>query len=79
MEAHTTEVPVRQAPKRRLPDLGGRSERVVSRLLIAPGQILMSAAARRACADAVDTRALDAVPGGAIEAHLLLGIRPAGD
>src|SRR5207253_238558 len=31
----------RQAPKRRVPDLGGRSEGVVSRLLIAPGQLLM--------------------------------------
>ena len=41
MEAHTTELPVRQAPKRRLPDLGGRSEGAVSRLLIAPGQLLM--------------------------------------
>ena len=41
MEAHTTEVTTRQAPRRRLPDLGGRSEEVVSRLLIAPGQVLM--------------------------------------
>ena len=41
MGAQTTEVPIRQAPQRRLPDLGGRSEGVVSRLLIAPGQILM--------------------------------------
>jgi multiple sugar transport system permease protein len=41
VEAHTTEVPVRRAPKRRLPDFGGRSVAVVSRLLIAPGQLLM--------------------------------------
>jgi multiple sugar transport system permease protein len=41
MEAHATEAPVRQAPKRRLPDFGGRSESLVARLLIAPGQILM--------------------------------------
>ena len=41
MEAHRTEVPIRQAPKRRLPDFGGRSEGLVARLLIAPGQILM--------------------------------------
>ncbi len=41
MEAHTAEVPVGQAPKRRLPDFGGRSEAVVSRLLVAPGQLLM--------------------------------------
>src|SRR5919202_4041337 len=32
---------VRQAPKRRLPDLGGRSEAPASRLLITPGQLLM--------------------------------------
>src|ERR671933_2176960 len=32
---------VRQAPKRRLPDFGGRSEGPVSRLLITPGQLLM--------------------------------------
>jgi multiple sugar transport system permease protein len=41
MEAQATEVPVRQAPERRLPDFGGRSEGIVSRLLIAPGQLLM--------------------------------------
>ncbi len=41
MEAHTTEAPVRQAPKRRLPDFGGRSEKTVARLVIAPGQLLM--------------------------------------
>jgi multiple sugar transport system permease protein len=35
------EYPVRQAPKRRLPDFGGKSEAVVSRLAIAPGQLLM--------------------------------------
>jgi multiple sugar transport system permease protein len=34
--------PVRQAPRRRLPDFGGRSEGVASRLLIAPGQLLMA-------------------------------------
>ena len=32
---------VRQAPRRRLPDFGGRSEAVVSRLTILPGQLLM--------------------------------------
>src|SRR2546425_259665 len=37
-----TEHPVRQAPRRRLPDFGGRSEGVVPRLLIAPGQLLMT-------------------------------------
>jgi multiple sugar transport system permease protein len=37
-----TDVEVRQAPKRRLPDFGGRSETVVSRLLITPGQLLMA-------------------------------------
>src|SRR5262245_18933944 len=36
-----TERPVRQAPKRRLPDFGGRSEKVVSSLTTAPGQLLM--------------------------------------
>src|SRR3954452_6879629 len=36
-----TEPPVRQAPKRRLPDFGGRSEKIVSALTIAPGQLLM--------------------------------------
>src|SRR5436190_21075767 len=36
------ENPVRQAPERRLPDVGGRSEAAVSRLLIAPGQLLMA-------------------------------------
>src|SRR5919201_2805349 len=33
--------PVRQAPKRRLPDFGGRSEKVVATLTIIPGQLLM--------------------------------------
>src|ERR671937_1612069 len=33
--------PVRQAPKRRLPDFGGRSEKVVAALTIVPGQLLM--------------------------------------
>lgn len=37
----TTDSPVRQAPRRRLPDLGGRSERSVARLLVAPGQLVM--------------------------------------
>jgi multiple sugar transport system permease protein len=38
----TTEQPlVRQAPKGRLPDFGGRNEKVVSGLLTAPGQLLM--------------------------------------
>lgn len=36
-----TEHPVRQAPKRRLPDFGRRSEKVVAGLSIAPGQLLM--------------------------------------
>ncbi len=36
-----TEPPVRQAPRRRLPDFGGRSEGAVARLSIAPGQLLM--------------------------------------
>jgi multiple sugar transport system permease protein len=42
MEAHTTQLEVRQAPPRRLPDLGGRNEKSVSRALIAPGQLLMA-------------------------------------
>jgi multiple sugar transport system permease protein len=42
MEAHTTELTVRQAPQGRLPDFGGRSEKAVSRSLIAPGQLLMA-------------------------------------
>jgi multiple sugar transport system permease protein len=37
-----TEHEDRQAPRRRLPDFGGRSEGVVSRLTIAPGQLLMA-------------------------------------
>ncbi len=37
----TTDEHVRQAPKRRLPDFGGRSQKFVSSLLIAPGQLLM--------------------------------------
>ena len=36
-----TEPLVRQAPRRRLPDFGGRNEGAASRLLIAPGQLLM--------------------------------------
>jgi multiple sugar transport system permease protein len=39
-EVHT-EDPVRQAPRWRLPDLGGRSEAVASRVLTAPGQLLL--------------------------------------
>ena len=42
MEAHTTQLEVRQAPQRRLPDLGGRNEKSVARSLIAPGQLLMA-------------------------------------
>jgi multiple sugar transport system permease protein len=42
MEAHTTQLEVRQAPQRRLPDLGGRNEKSVSRALIAPGQLMMA-------------------------------------
>ncbi len=45
----------------------------------APGQILMSAAARRACVDAVDTVALTAASDGGVGAHLLRGLRPAGE
>jgi multiple sugar transport system permease protein len=41
MEAHTTEMPVRQAPKRRLPDLGGRSDKKVGGIFIAPGRLLL--------------------------------------
>jgi multiple sugar transport system permease protein len=41
MTAVTAEEENRQAPKRRLPDVGGRSERTVARALIAPGQLLM--------------------------------------
>jgi multiple sugar transport system permease protein len=36
-----TEHPIRQAPNRRLPDFGGRSEKVVSILTIVPGQLLL--------------------------------------
>src|SRR3954447_16388012 len=36
-----TEQPVRQAPKRRLPDFGRRNEKVVAGLTIAPGQLLL--------------------------------------
>jgi len=35
------ETPVRQAPKRRLPDFGRRNEKIVAGLSIAPGQLLM--------------------------------------
>ena len=41
MEAPTTEATVRYGPSRRLPDLGGRSQETVSRLLIAPGRLLL--------------------------------------
>ena len=41
MEASTSELTVRPAPKRRRPDLGGRSEEKVGRFLIAPGQLLL--------------------------------------
>ena len=37
----TAEDQARQAPTRRLPGFGGRSESAVSRILIAPGQLLM--------------------------------------
>ena len=43
MEAgSTTELVVRQAPERRLPDFGGRQEKSVARTLVAPGQLLMA-------------------------------------
>jgi multiple sugar transport system permease protein len=41
LEAGTSDLTVRQAPPRRLPDLGGRDEKSVSRALIAPGQLLL--------------------------------------
>src|SRR3990172_7393879 len=41
MSEVTAEGQARQAPKRRLPGFGGRSERAVARSLIAPGQLLM--------------------------------------
>ena len=41
MEASTSELTVRPAPRRRRPDLGGRSEEKVGRFLIGPGQLLM--------------------------------------
>lgn len=42
MAEGTTEQPnVRQARRRRLPDFGGRNDKLVSGLLIAPGQLLM--------------------------------------
>ena len=41
MEAHTSQLEVRQAPSR-LPDLGGRNEKRVAGALIAPGQLLMA-------------------------------------
>ncbi len=41
MEAQATELAVRQAPKKRLPDLGGRSSKGIGNTLTAPGQLLM--------------------------------------
>ena len=41
MEAQATELAVRQAPKRRLPDFGGRSNKGIGNTLAAPGQLLM--------------------------------------
>jgi len=41
MEAHTSQLDVRQA-RSRLPDLGGRNEKRVGRTLITPGQLLMA-------------------------------------
>src|SRR5262245_47150963 len=41
MEAQTTRVGIRRVPKRRLPGFGGRSQALVSRILISPGQVLM--------------------------------------
>ncbi len=41
MEAHTSELETRQAP-RRLPGFGGRSEKGAGGLLVAPGQLLMA-------------------------------------
>ena len=40
-ETTTDETNVRQAPKGRLPDVGGRSEKTVAALLTAPGQLVM--------------------------------------
>jgi multiple sugar transport system permease protein len=42
MEAHTHELEVRQAPRRRLPDLSGRKDGPVAQALIAPGQLLLT-------------------------------------
>jgi multiple sugar transport system permease protein len=42
VEAHTGDLAVRQAPTRRLPDFGGRSDKKVARALITPGQLLMA-------------------------------------
>jgi len=41
MTEATDETPIRQAPRRRLPDFGGRSERRVSASLVAPAQLVM--------------------------------------
>ena len=42
VEADTSELKVRPAPSRRRPNLGGRSEEKVGRILIGPGQLLMA-------------------------------------
>jgi len=42
MAAHPTETVTRQAPNRRLPGFGGRSEKAVAQALITPGQLLMT-------------------------------------
>ena len=42
MEAHAAPIEPGQAPNRRLPGFGGRSEKSVARTLIAPGQLLMA-------------------------------------
>ena len=42
MEAHAAPIEAGQAPNRRLPGFGGRSEKSVARTLIAPGQLLMA-------------------------------------
>ncbi len=41
MEASTSELTIGPAPRRRRPDLGGRSEEKVGRFLVAPGQLLL--------------------------------------
>jgi multiple sugar transport system permease protein len=42
MEGSTTDIVTRQAPSRRLPGFGGRSEKRVAQALITPGQLLMT-------------------------------------